>query len=78
MYEHLKIEENGQHELYYDIELPLISVLSSMEQLGFTLDTAELGTGDYIVTTIAYVPDEDFDDGLRTEVQKQLLCSVTA
>ena len=37
-----KIEENSQHELYYDIELPLVKVLSSMEALGFTLDTAEL------------------------------------
>ena len=37
-----KIEKNSQHELYYDIELPLVKVLSSMETLGFTLDTAEL------------------------------------
>ncbi|MBQ3426605.1 MAG: DNA polymerase I [Clostridia bacterium] len=37
-----RIEENGQHELYYNVELPLIGVLSSMEVLGFTLDTDEL------------------------------------
>lgn len=37
-----RIEENGQHELYYSVELPLIGVLSSMETLGFTLDTDEL------------------------------------
>ena len=53
-------------------------ILTDDEKFLFTLDTAEFGTGDYIVTTIAYVPDEDFEDGLRTEVQKQLLCSVTA
>ena len=44
LYEKLQklIEENGQHSLYYDIELPLIKVLASMQILGFTLDTDEL------------------------------------
>ena len=42
----------------------------------FTVDTSVLGTGDYYAYIIAYVPDEDFDDGLRTEVTKQLLCTV--
>ena len=37
-----KIEKNGQHDLYYNVELPLVNVLSSMEQAGFTLDTEEL------------------------------------
>lgn len=37
-----KIEKNAQHDLYYNVELPLISVLSSMERLGFTLDTSAL------------------------------------
>ena len=36
------INKNGQHELYYNIELPLIKVLSSMEAIGFTLDTDQL------------------------------------
>lgn len=36
------IEENAQHMLYYDVELPLINVLASMQVLGFTLDTEEL------------------------------------
>ena len=36
------IEENEQHTLYYDIELPLIKVLASMQILGFTLDSDEL------------------------------------
>lgn len=44
----------------------------------FTVDTLQMGTGDYYVITTAYVPDTDFDDGLRTEVQKQLLCVVTS
>lgn len=36
------IEANSQHELYYDIELPLIEVLASMQLIGFTLDSDEL------------------------------------
>lgn len=36
------IEKNGQHELYYNIELPLIEVLASMQLIGFTLDSDEL------------------------------------
>lgn len=37
-----KIAENSQHELYYDIELPLIEVLASMEYYGFKVNTEEL------------------------------------
>lgn len=33
-----KIEENGQHELFYDIEMPLIFVLSDMEKYGMKVD----------------------------------------
>lgn len=36
------IEKNGQHELYYDIELPLIDVLSDMECTGILVDKNEL------------------------------------
>lgn len=36
------IEKNGQHELYYGAELPLIEVLASMQVLGFRLDTEEI------------------------------------
>ncbi len=36
------IEKNNQHMLYYDVELPLINVLASMQILGFTLDRDEL------------------------------------
>ena len=53
-------------------------ILTDDERYLFTIDTGELGTGEYWLTTIAYVPDDDFDDGLRTEVRKQLLCVVTS
>lgn len=33
------IEENGQHDLMYDIELPLSEVLASMENEGFLVDS---------------------------------------
>ena len=33
-----EIEENGQHELFFDIELPLAKVLASMELHGFLAD----------------------------------------
>ena len=33
-----KLEENGQHELFYDIEMPLAKVLASMENAGFLVD----------------------------------------
>lgn len=36
------IEENGQDELYYDIELPLIEVLADMEYRGFKVNSDEL------------------------------------
>lgn len=50
--------------------------LDDNENYLFTVDTAYFGSGEYIATIIAYVPDEDFDDGIRTEVQKQVLCRV--
>ena len=36
------IEKNGQHFLYYEVELPLIETLASMQILGFRLDTEEI------------------------------------
>lgn len=48
-----KIEENGQHELYYKVELPLTEVLASMQLLGFTLDIDEIRTfGDMLAKRI--------------------------
>lgn len=37
-----KIKENNQEYLYYEIELPLISVLAHMQINGFTVDKTEL------------------------------------
>lgn len=37
-----KIEENDQHTLFYDIELPLINVLADMQIEGFKVDADEL------------------------------------
>jgi len=53
-------------------------IVTDEDKFLFTIDTALLGTGEYYITTTAYVPDEDFDDGFRTEVQKSLLCVVTS
>lgn len=35
------------------------------------LDTSLLGAGTLTATTYAYVPDEDWDGGFRTEVDRQ-------
>ncbi len=37
-----KIKANGQEKLYYEIELPLVSVLADMQINGFTLDSDAL------------------------------------
>ena len=44
LYEQLapKIEEQGMHELCYDIELPLMNVLAEMQQVGVQTDAAAL------------------------------------
>jgi len=36
------LEENGQSSLYYDIELPLVTVLADMQLDGIKIDTAQL------------------------------------
>lgn len=36
------IEQNNQHDLFYNVEMPLIEVLSSMQLAGITLDTQAL------------------------------------
>ena len=37
-----KIEGNNQHDLYYNVELPLIKVLADMQHCGFCIDIDEL------------------------------------
>lgn len=53
-------------------------ILTENDEFLFTLPTETLGTGDYYLTTVAQVPDADFDDGYRQEVQKTFLCKVTS
>lgn len=51
-------------------------ILDEQDRFIFTFDTAELGTGDVTMKTIAYVPDEDFKDGFRTEVDQIKICKI--
>lgn len=37
-----QLEDSNQHELYFDIELPLVKVLADMEYYGFKIDADEL------------------------------------
>lgn len=37
-----RLEENGQTSLYYDVELPLVTVLSDMQKAGMLIDREEL------------------------------------
>ena len=37
-----KLKENGQEQLYYDVELPLVTVLSDMQKSGMLIDKGEL------------------------------------
>lgn len=39
-----QIKDNNMENLYYNVELPLVFVLSSMEQCGFKIDKKELNT----------------------------------
>lgn len=37
-----EIEKNGQHDLFYNVEMPLVRVLANMEEQGFMVDKAQL------------------------------------
>lgn len=50
-----KIEENGQHMLYYDVELPLIEVLADMQHRGVYVDKTAL---------------EDFGSSLKEQIKR--------
>lgn len=39
-------------------------------------DSSDIGAGDITIIVYAYVPDSDFDDGVRTEVYKDILCHI--
>ena len=40
------------------------------------IDTSDFRKGDLYATVTAYVPDEDFDDGVRTEMFQQKLLTL--
>ena len=42
------------------------------------IDTADFKRGDLYATVYAYVPDDDFPDGLRTEMDKKRLTTIIA
>ena len=39
-------------------------------------NSADLGAGDITMIVYAHVPDDDFDDGVRTEVYKDIICHI--
>ena len=41
-YTECELEKNGQHSLYYDIELPLVNVLADMQVVGIAVDREKL------------------------------------
>ncbi len=56
------IEENGQHRLYYDIELPLIEVLADMQKTGVYVDKDALRKfGDDLAERIAIIKSEIYE-----------------
>jgi len=46
------------------------------DQWYICLDSTELGPGNAIITFVAYVPDEDFPNGIRTEVAEYDLINI--
>lgn len=50
-------------------------VVDEHDQYYVCFDTAELGSGLIEAIITAFVPDDDFDDGIRTEVVKLTLLS---
>ena len=53
------------------IELTKADMVVEGEDFIATVDTALLGAGTLSATTYAYVPDDDWDGGIRTEIDKQ-------
>ena len=64
-----KIEENNQKQLYYDVELPLVTVLAHMQINGFIVDKSELEQFsamlsekiDALTSEIYFLADEEFN-----------------
>ncbi len=56
-----KIEKNGQHDLFYDVEMPLCYVLASMQVYGFGVDKKSLAEfGDMLMVEIDSIKAEIF------------------
>ncbi len=56
-----KLEEDGQHKLYYDVELPLAQVLASMQLIGVYVDQNALKAfGDMLSKRISALQEEIF------------------
>ncbi|MBO5364586.1 MAG: DNA polymerase I [Clostridia bacterium] len=57
-----RIEKDGQHDLYYEIELPLIKVLAEMQELGVYVDKEALGKfGEMLSGKIVLLTQEIYD-----------------
>lgn len=57
-----KLEEDGQHQLYYEVELPLTEVLASMQLAGVYVDKDALRQfGDMLATRISALQKEIYD-----------------
>lgn len=52
------------------------SIRDDSGQWYITLNTPDLGVGRAIITFVAYVPDDDFEDGIRTEIKEMPLITV--
>lgn len=70
------IEEQDMHELFYDVELPLASVLANMEYNGFTVDKDQLSVlGEELDKKIEYLTSEIYkysEDEFNINSPKQL------
>ena len=75
-----KIKENNQEQLYYEVELPLISVLAHMQINGFMVDKSELESFsamlsakiDALTKEIYFLADEEFNINSPKQLGKVL------
>lgn len=52
------------------------SIRDDQGQWYIAVDTLKLGAGKALITCVAYVPDHDFEDGVRTEVVERSLVNI--
>ena len=65
--------EDHRHEVEFT---PENAVQDDNNQWYICFDTAELGPGEVDIIFEAFVPDEDFESGVRREVQKYRLVNI--